>query len=109
MASRDLAGQVRESMPQLQTELADLVRIASLSSAGPPTAELQAAHDAVAELLRGAGVQDVRSLQLPDTAPIVTGHIPAPPGAPTVLLYSHYDVVPPGDETLWTSPPFEPT
>src|SRR6185503_9400145 len=47
--------------------------------------------------------------ELEGTAPVITGEIPAPDGAPTVLLYGHYDVVPPGDETLWTSPPFEAT
>ncbi len=51
----------------------------------------------------------VTSLDLPDTAPIILGEIPAPDGAPTVLLYSHYDVVPAGDESLWDTPPFEPT
>src|SRR5262249_7683706 len=48
-------------------------------------------------------------LDLPNTYPIITGEIPAPQGAPTVLLYSHYDVVPAGDESKWTTPPFEPT
>jgi acetylornithine deacetylase/succinyl-diaminopimelate desuccinylase-like protein len=66
------------------------------------------AHDMVARLFADAGV-DVGRLDLPDTAPVVVGHIPAPPGPPTVLLYSHYDVVPAGDEAEWDSPPFEPT
>jgi acetylornithine deacetylase/succinyl-diaminopimelate desuccinylase-like protein len=52
-------------------------------------------------------VESFSSLELEGTAPVITGEIPGPDGAPTVLLYGHYDVVPAGDETLWTSPPFE--
>jgi acetylornithine deacetylase/succinyl-diaminopimelate desuccinylase-like protein len=52
-------------------------------------------------------VESFGSLDLQGTAPVITGEIPGPEGAPTVLLYGHYDVVPAGDEALWTSPPFE--
>ncbi len=103
-----LAGKVRELMPQLQRELEDLVRIPSVSGDGLPHEPIQAAHDAVAELLRSAGVEKVWTLDLPETNPIVMGEIPAPPGAPTVLLYSHYDVVPAGDLDEWDTDPFEP-
>jgi cysteinylglycine-S-conjugate dipeptidase len=99
-------------MPRLKDDLARLVAIPSVSAPGYPEAThgpLLEAYELVAELFRNAGVQNVRPLELPDTAPIVTGEIPAPDGAPTVLLYSHYDVVPAGDEALWASPPFEAT
>jgi acetylornithine deacetylase/succinyl-diaminopimelate desuccinylase-like protein len=95
-------------MPSLKSDLDELVRIPSVSIPGRIDDSLLEAHDMVARLFEHAGVE-VGRLDLPDTAPVVVGHIPAPPGAPTVLLYSHYDVVPAGDESLWDSPPFEPT
>ncbi len=96
-------------MPEVVSDLGRLVRIPSIAFPDFPPEPLQEAHDLVVELLRGAGVEELITLNLPDTAPVLTGTIPAPPGAPTVLLYSHYDVVPAGDESLWSSPPWEPT
>jgi acetylornithine deacetylase/succinyl-diaminopimelate desuccinylase-like protein len=99
-------------MPRLKEDLARLVAVPSLSEWGYPEhtrPALLEAHQAVVELLRDAGVESFSSLELEGTAPVITGEIPAPPGAPTVLLYGHYDVVPAGDESLWTSPPFEAT
>jgi cysteinylglycine-S-conjugate dipeptidase len=98
-------------MPQLTDDLAGLVAIPSISEVGYPEhtrPELRRAHEGVLTLFRDAGCTDFSSIELPDTAPIVTGGIDAPPGAPTVLLYSHYDVVPAGDESLWRTKPFEP-
>ena len=99
-------------MPQLKQDLARLVAIPSLSEWGFPEhtrPALLEVHQAVVGLLRDAGVESFTSLELPGTAPVITGEIPGPDGAPTVLLYGHYDVVPAGDEELWTSPPFEAT
>lgn len=103
------AARVRALMPELRRDLDALVRIPSISGDGRPEGPLREAHDLVAKLFRDAGVPEVSTLELPGTNPIVIGEIPAPEGAPTVLLYSHYDVVPAGDESEWTSPPFEPT
>jgi cysteinylglycine-S-conjugate dipeptidase len=104
----DLAGTIARLMPELRRDLEDLVRIPSVSAPGELGAPLLQAFAATSRLFAEAGVA-VGRLDLPGTAPVVVGEIPAPPGAPTVLLYSHYDVVPAGDEALWTSPPFEPT
>ena len=98
-------------MPRLKDELAQLVAIPSISALGYPEHTRPAlieAHDAIVGQLRELGVQ-VDTLALPDTAPIILGEIPAPAGAPTVLLYGHYDVVPVGEEAKWESPPFVAT
>ena len=99
-------------MPQLKSDLSRLVAIPSISAPNYPEAThapLLEAYDAVAALCRDAGVRVLDPLELPDTAPVLMGEIPAPAGAPTVLLYSHYDVVPVGEESKWESPPFEAT
>ena len=103
----ELAERVRGLMPELRRELEDLVRIPSISGEGQPEGPILEAFEFVSRLFADAGVE-VDVLRLPDTHPIVIGEIPAPPGAPTVLLYSHYDVVPAGNEAEWDSPPFEP-
>jgi acetylornithine deacetylase/succinyl-diaminopimelate desuccinylase-like protein len=113
MATTDeLRAKVSALMPELTDELATLIRIPSISLPGYPEsthAKLAEACEQVQALFRGSGVETISLLDLPGTAPVIMGEIPAPPGAPTVLLYGHYDVVPAGDESLWRTPPFEPT
>lgn len=97
---------MQQLMPELQASLAELVAIPCVSGDGQDVAPITVAHDYVASLAKDAGFTDVQRIDLPDTNPIVYATIPAPEGAPTILLYSHYDVVPAGDEAAWNTPPF---
>jgi acetylornithine deacetylase/succinyl-diaminopimelate desuccinylase-like protein len=97
-------------MPQLKADLARLTAVPSISASNYPEethAPLLEAYEDVVALFRDAGVRMSDPLELPNTAPVVIGEIPAPDGAPTVLFYGHYDVVPVGDEGKWESPPFQ--
>jgi acetylornithine deacetylase/succinyl-diaminopimelate desuccinylase-like protein len=100
---------VRELFGQTRADLERLVRVPSVSAPAFDQAHVRASADLVEELLRGAGVSDVRQLSVPGGAPAVVGRIAGPGGSPTVLLYAHHDVQPPGAEADWETKPFEPT
>jgi acetylornithine deacetylase/succinyl-diaminopimelate desuccinylase-like protein len=104
----DLVERVREVLPSVRRDLEELVRIDSVWADPNRRDQVQRSAQKVAELLSQAGFRDVRIVS-EGGAPAVIAHHPAPPGAPTVLLYAHHDVQPEGDPNQWASPPFEPT
>jgi acetylornithine deacetylase/succinyl-diaminopimelate desuccinylase-like protein len=105
----DLASAVAAHLPRLRRSLEDLVRIPSVSAPGYDQAQVRRSAAATAELLREAGLREVRLLEIDGAHPAVFGEVPGPEGAPTVLLYAHHDVQPPGPAAEWSiADPFEP-
>jgi len=103
---RELRRSVRRLMPQLKAELVRLVGIPSVTFPGFAEAPGREAAEAVRRLFDALGLLDTRLIEVPGEPPIVYGHRAPPPGAPTVLLYAHYDVQPAGDEADWLADPF---
>ena len=104
----DLRSAVAADMPRLKQTLADLVRFPSVSAPGFDKEEVRKAADHIVGLLDEAGFDNTQLLEIPGGNPAVFGEIAAPDGAPTLLLYAHYDVQPPGPSDEWETDPFEP-
>jgi acetylornithine deacetylase/succinyl-diaminopimelate desuccinylase-like protein len=99
---------VSDELDALIHEVADWLRIPSVSAGARNERALdEAARWAQRRVLDAGGTCDL--VDTPSGAPLVVGELRAARAdAPTVLVYGHYDVQDPGDESLWTTPPFEP-
>jgi cysteinylglycine-S-conjugate dipeptidase len=106
----DLRDAVRGLMARAKDDLAELVAFRSVADARQyPAEECEKAAQWVVDAFADVGLQDVKMSPTPDGSNAVHGHAPGPDGAPTVLLYSHYDVQPPLGEDAWRTPIWELT
>lgn len=94
-------------LPTIVEELTALAAIPSVSLASFDQTQVDRSAEAVAALLRAEGLE-VEILR-EGGRPAVLGRRPARDGAPTITLYAHHDVQPPGDDADWDTPPFTPT
>lgn len=92
---------------QFEDDLCELLRIPSVSADRSYAGDVRRAADWIAARLGRLGL--AAELIETDGNPLVYAESPPVPGAPTVLVYGHYDVQPADPLHQWTSPPFEPT
>ncbi|KAL4448121.1 hypothetical protein ABPG75_005340 [Micractinium tetrahymenae] len=91
-------------------QLLELAAIPSVSALPENHGDLLAAAGWLQRRLEAAGLENVRILPTEGPRPVVyADYLHAPPGAPTALIYAHFDVQPAADTApLWASPPFQP-
>lgn len=104
----DLRAAVAADMPRLKELLSTLIRMKSVSADGFDAQAVRQAGETIVGMLDEAGFDKARLLESSNGHPAVFAEKPGPPGAPTVLLYAHYDVQPPGPVEEWDTGPFEP-
>lgn len=103
----DLTEYLDTNYARTRDELFDLLRIPSVSAKSENNADTAKTAEWIRSSLENAGLK--AAIHQTPGHPIVIGEWRGAPGAPTVLVYGHYDVQPAEPLDLWTSPPFEPT
>jgi len=83
------------------------LRIPSVSGIPAHAEDCRAAAEWLADSMRTAGLEHVEVCET-SGHPVVYADWLHADGAPTVIVYGHYDVQPVDPLDLWTSPPFEP-
>ncbi len=98
---------IEENKERFLEELFGLIRIPSISSVKKHKPDMYKAAEYWKKTLLEAGV-DKAEVQETDGNPVTYGEKIIDPTLPTVLVYSHMDVMPVDPIELWKSPPFEP-
>ncbi|MGL3808047.1 dipeptidase [Paeniglutamicibacter sp. R2-26] len=109
-----LGSHIDSDFGRIVSELSNLVAIPGIAWESFDANQLDRSAEAVAQLVRDAGMEQVDILRVPTESgamggPAIVANRPARDGKPTILLYAHHDVQPPGDEALWNTKPFEAT
>jgi cysteinylglycine-S-conjugate dipeptidase len=104
----DLRTAVSDDMPRLKQLLANLIRMKSVSADGYDPAGVRVAGETIVDMLDDAGFDNAQLLESSRGHPAVFAEVLGPEGSPTLLLYAHYDVQPPGPIEEWETGPFEP-
>lgn len=105
---------VSRAFPKAVGTLGQLVRIPGIAWDAFDANNLELSANTVADLFRATGAFELVEVRRASHegkvgAPAVIARRAAKNGAPQILLYAHHDVQPPGDESQWKTPPFEPT
>ena len=103
----EIRNYIQEEMPRIREEWASLIRIPSISCKEEHKSDMLRCAERWRELLLAAGVQHAEVMPS-EGNPMVYGEYHVADGAPTVLVYGHYDVMPAEPLELWKSNPFEP-
>ena len=103
----DLEARLDETRDARLAEYIEFLRIPSISTLPEHAADCQRAAEFLADRLRGAGLEHVE-VAATEGHPVVYADWLHAPGAPTVLVYGHYDVQPVDPLELWVKPPFDP-
>ena len=108
----DIRQAVQSVFGNVRTGLEHLVSIPSVSVPGYEDYDpddVRRSAEQTGTWLERSRLQGVRLLEVDGTHPAVFGQTPGPAGSPTVLLYAHHDVQPPGSADVWVSEPFKAT
>ena len=109
MSHDEIRAKARSLMPGVVADLSELVSHASVSFPAFPREPVLSCAQAVVDLLKRAGADNARLLEIPGGYPAVYAEVAGPTGAPTVLMYGHYDVQPAPLHAGWDTDPWTAT